>query len=930
MHVAAKHGHLAVVGALLDRGADHFAIDKRQFRAIDWAALRGHAPLLRMMEARTCPFAWELRLHVDGVFGARWRDVWVAVHRARPWDNPAMPRAAVIACVYEGREKTFPLYRLGQPALAAPPSGALDDDADAGRAPAAPGEVTFELASASAAKRGGMPRSRALLCRAPEPVFRWLAAVLADEFGGGRGPAYDDNGAVWAPAEARSVEARMSTDALCGERGMAAQLRALPRAVTPAQAHALAAARRAPKGASKDHGFHSWQPPGPLPGTGGGGAGGASRPTLAVGSGSGRSSPVGRRPTQATIAMPGAGVGAIAPPPGVGAPVAGVPPGTSPAELAQQAALLEHFSRERDRRQSAGAVLAGGGGVVMAPAVDLNEVPDPYAGAYGARVATGGGMAAQPPPSSLSRRQAPSGGRPQSPPGVAGLRTSSAPGAHAARAMLGSTPQQGSQRRGFSAQVAAGGAGVPPAARAPVQSAPLAAVMPLGGPYVPDVDALSFDAEPPADYLCPITMDVMVDPVVAGDGHTYSRGGISRWLRDHRTSPKTNEVLPDGRLVPNHLLRGQILTWIDAHRTDRVRVPPAAAQQSQSRGSSDDEAAEVEVESDPTPQRQPSSSAAAEMLLADVLPTTAAILGRRHTLGVDAAPSAPPEEEPLPVPRHRLHQQPPPQQQQQQHSVTVAMPPPVAAAAPPPIATAAAGSRPNSSEELDALAAVAAMSAWPSAPPLPRRASSVASGSAAAAAAVGSSGSVPFSAAAVPASASASAASRGSPTSASAVVAPSRLSSSLGASAASVAATDDAAADPSSAGEPTSPIAAAAVVESPPLSARGPLVAAPPNYTRAPSFAVSTSAATAATVVANPFSAAPPGGAAPPTVVVVPSTAAAASDDDDLLVFPAVPTHVPSVRAVAAAAAPASPGGGLPTGSETGPRRSSPGGAMPA
>ena len=48
----------------------------------------------------------------------------------------------------------------------------------------------------------------------------------------------------------------------------------------------------------------------------------------------------------------------------------------------------------------------------------------------------------------------------------------------------------------------------------------------------------------------------MVDPVVALDGHSYSRGAIQDWFRQGRlSSPCTNEQLASGQLVPNHSLR---------------------------------------------------------------------------------------------------------------------------------------------------------------------------------------------------------------------------------------------------------------------------------------------------------------------------------------------------------------------------------------
>jgi hypothetical protein len=55
---------------------------------------------------------------------------------------------------------------------------------------------------------------------------------------------------------------------------------------------------------------------------------------------------------------------------------------------------------------------------------------------------------------------------------------------------------------------------------------------------------------------------VMRDPVVASDGHTYEREAIEAWLRrDHRKSPMTNETLSSTALVPNHNLRSQIGSW---------------------------------------------------------------------------------------------------------------------------------------------------------------------------------------------------------------------------------------------------------------------------------------------------------------------------------------------------------------------------------
>mmetsp|Transcript_35319 Transcript_35319/g.82536 ORF Transcript_35319/g.82536 Transcript_35319/m.82536 type:complete len:108 (-) Transcript_35319:199-522(-) len=67
--------------------------------------------------------------------------------------------------------------------------------------------------------------------------------------------------------------------------------------------------------------------------------------------------------------------------------------------------------------------------------------------------------------------------------------------------------------------------------------------------------------EAPNEYACPITMDIMVDPVLAMDGHSYERAAIENWLRQSQKSPKTNALLPSKMLLPNHALRGMIIEW---------------------------------------------------------------------------------------------------------------------------------------------------------------------------------------------------------------------------------------------------------------------------------------------------------------------------------------------------------------------------------
>ena len=76
------------------------------------------------------------------------------------------------------------------------------------------------------------------------------------------------------------------------------------------------------------------------------------------------------------------------------------------------------------------------------------------------------------------------------------------------------------------------------------------------------VASLSEDfARVPDEFRCPITCEVMDDPAICADGHTYERAAIERWLRQRGTSPKTNALLPSRAVLPNHNLRGVIEVW---------------------------------------------------------------------------------------------------------------------------------------------------------------------------------------------------------------------------------------------------------------------------------------------------------------------------------------------------------------------------------
>ncbi|KAJ6365592.1 hypothetical protein OIU76_030384 [Salix suchowensis] len=68
----------------------------------------------------------------------------------------------------------------------------------------------------------------------------------------------------------------------------------------------------------------------------------------------------------------------------------------------------------------------------------------------------------------------------------------------------------------------------------------------------------------PHEFLCPITMEIMVDPVIVASGQTYERESIQKWLNSkHRTCPKTGQILDHLSLATNFALRNLILQWCE-------------------------------------------------------------------------------------------------------------------------------------------------------------------------------------------------------------------------------------------------------------------------------------------------------------------------------------------------------------------------------
>lgn len=77
------------------------------------------------------------------------------------------------------------------------------------------------------------------------------------------------------------------------------------------------------------------------------------------------------------------------------------------------------------------------------------------------------------------------------------------------------------------------------------------------------------DSPFPMRYICSIGYEVMVDPVVSSDGHTYERANIEQWFTLSNRSPKTNLPLRNKELFPNLALKETIEEAVLSHLFSR-------------------------------------------------------------------------------------------------------------------------------------------------------------------------------------------------------------------------------------------------------------------------------------------------------------------------------------------------------------------------
>ncbi|KAF8101743.1 hypothetical protein N665_0201s0064 [Sinapis alba] len=86
------------------------------------------------------------------------------------------------------------------------------------------------------------------------------------------------------------------------------------------------------------------------------------------------------------------------------------------------------------------------------------------------------------------------------------------------------------------------------------------------------------EIEIPPFFLCPITLEIMKDPVIVSTGITYDRDSIEKWLFSAKKNscPVTKQDITDVDLTPNHTLRRLIQSWCTlnaSHGVERIPTP---------------------------------------------------------------------------------------------------------------------------------------------------------------------------------------------------------------------------------------------------------------------------------------------------------------------------------------------------------------------
>lgn len=82
----------------------------------------------------------------------------------------------------------------------------------------------------------------------------------------------------------------------------------------------------------------------------------------------------------------------------------------------------------------------------------------------------------------------------------------------------------------------------------------------------------------PDEFRCPISLDLMKDPVIVASGHTYDRNSIAQWINaGHHTCPKSGQRLIHMALIPNYALKSLVHQWCQDNNIPMADFSPSSS-----------------------------------------------------------------------------------------------------------------------------------------------------------------------------------------------------------------------------------------------------------------------------------------------------------------------------------------------------------------
>ena len=73
-----------------------------------------------------------------------------------------------------------------------------------------------------------------------------------------------------------------------------------------------------------------------------------------------------------------------------------------------------------------------------------------------------------------------------------------------------------------------------------------------------------YNTEMKKEFICPITQNIMEEPVITPFGTTYEKSAIIDWIEKNKTDFQTKKDLTEDMLVPNYILKVEINKYKDS------------------------------------------------------------------------------------------------------------------------------------------------------------------------------------------------------------------------------------------------------------------------------------------------------------------------------------------------------------------------------